>query len=168
MRCWRLLPLLVLALPASAGTSWITHTDAAGGFAVALPGEPERESTSHLTLAGRVRSEVVIAFAGSAEFRVEVHDLPVLARWFVSDTGLLERAAAGLLEDEEALRSSATDGREAGHPARTVTYEDAEGRPGEARIVFAAGRLYVRVAQWPPGDRELAGRVRFFDSFVLR
>ena len=105
-----LLLLLWLATDAAAEVppAWRSYRDGEAGFAVQLPGPPTRARTSQLTVAGRIPTETVTAFGAQTEFRVEVHGIPGLARWILSERRLLERAAADFLADEGAVSSQAT------------------------------------------------------------
>ena len=164
-----LLVLLLLAAGATAEapSDWLAYQDPDHSFVVDLPETPARTRTSQWTVVGRVHTELLVSFREGAEFRVEVHGIPAVARWIVSEQGLLERAAADLLEGEGAQGAVETSEPAGGRPGRRVVYRDAAGRPGEARFILADGRLYLLSVLWPLSDRERAGRERFFGSFVL-
>jgi hypothetical protein len=164
-----LLVLLLLAAGATADAppEWLTYRDSDRRFAVALPESPVRTRTSQLTPVGRVHTDLLVSFHEGAEFRVEVHGIPAVARWIVSDQGLLERAADDLLENEGAAYAEASAEPVGQRPGRVVVYRDASGRPGEARFTLADGRLFVLSVLWALSDRDRAGRERFFDSFRL-
>ena len=162
-----LLLLLAANVAAASPPSWLTYRDPELGFSVDLPGDPVRTRSSQLTPAGRVRSDVMVAFLGGTEFRIEVHEIPLLARWLVSEEGLLERAAADLLHDEGAASAQQTPERFGEHAGRRVVYTDRGGRPGEGWFVLAGGRLFLMAVLWPLDDAARPGRARFFDSFAL-
>ena len=79
---------------------WTEFRSEPGRFAVRLPAEPIAESSSRLTLAGRVYSTVYRFRRGDLELSVEHHDLPTLAHMFVSEQALLDRAETGLVGNE--------------------------------------------------------------------
>ncbi len=164
-----LLLLLLLASGAAAEPSheWLTFRDPDAGFVIDLPESPVRTRSSQLTPAGRVHTDLIVAFLQQTEFRVEVHGIPAVARWIVSEQGLLQRAARDLLSDEGATNAEQSSVQAGEHAARRVVYRDAAGRPGEALLILADGRLYLLSILWPLDDRERAGRERFFDSFAL-
>jgi len=164
-----LLVLLLLAAGAMADAppGWRTYRDPEQRFIVELPESPVATRDSQLTPVGRVRTELLVSFREGAEFRMEVHGIPAVALWIVSEQGLLDRAADDLLENEGATHSVESAEPKGHRPGRRVSYQDASGRPGEARFTLAHGRLYVLSVLWALSGRARAGRERFFDSFVL-
>lgn len=133
-------------------------------FAVALPGTPSETSEQHATLAGRVSSRAYAGRDGEAEYRVEVHRIPRVARFLLSEAALLERARDDLVEAEGGeLLASATESV-AGRPGSAVAYRAAEGRRGAARLVLVGRRLYVLAVLWPAAGPR-ADLARFFGSF---
>ena len=152
-----------------AGGAWEPYRSEAGRFAVDLPGVPVLSRASHRTLAGRIESAEYLLDAGPLELRVEHHDVPALAGFFVSDRGLLERAERDLVEGEEARTLEAADSRRGGFPAREVRYrlDPADGREGRALLVLVEGRLYVVAALHPPGAAAEPDLARFFGSLEV-
>jgi len=164
-----LLVLLLLASGAAAEPlqEWLTVRDAEAGFVIDLPESPVRGRLSQLTLVGRIHADELIAFLDRTEFRVEVHGIPVLARWILSEDRLLERASDDLLRDEGAVGVEVTPQPHREHPGRRLVYTAKGNRPGEAWFVLAGPRLFLVTALWPAGDSARAGRERFFGSFSL-
>jgi len=158
--------LLVIALSswAAGGAAWLRFRSPDGRFAVDLPAAPTQQLSEQQTLVGRVRTRVFVAARGDTELRVEVHEVPGAARWLLTDGALLARAERDLLEDEGALDVRASDVQQLGRPAREVTYRDAAGRLGRARLVLLEGRLYVLATLRPLGAESSAVE-RFLDSF---
>lgn len=101
------------------------------------------------------------------ELRVEHHDVPAVASFFVSERGLLERAQEDLVEGEEARVLEAGELHAAGRLVREVRYRLAaeDGRDGRARFLLLEGRLYVLAALYPRGRAEDPLLGRFFGSF---
>lgn len=163
--------LLLLLLASGAlsepPASWLTFRDAEAGFTVDFPEWPVRTRSSQLTVAGRIHLEVLVAFLDRTEFRVERVDVPAVARWMLSEQGLLERAIDDQLSDEGAVEVRELPERFGDHPARRATYTDERGRPGEVRFVLAGRRLILMAILWPEGDTERVGRERFFASLSL-
>jgi len=164
---WILALLLAAGVSAEPTHPWRAYRAPEAGFAIELPDSPVRTRSSQLTPVGRVRTEVWVAFLEGTEFRVEVHDIPAVARWVVSERGLLERAVADLLSDEGASRGVESAERVGGHAARRVVYTDRGARPGEGLFVLADGRLFLMAVLWPRDAGERPGRERFFGSFGL-
>ncbi len=163
--------LVALGLtPASAAErAWEPFRSEAGRFAVRLPAPPEQSRTSHGTLAGRVESAEFRVEAGAIELRVELHDVPAVASFLLSDGALLARAQHDLLTDERALEHRDFAATFQGHPAREVRYRlaDGEGRDGRALLVLVGSRLYIAAALHPPGAASAPAVERFFDSFEV-
>jgi hypothetical protein len=154
--------------PAPASDGWQLFRSQAGRFAVELPAAPVARAGSHMTLGGRIEFAVYRVESGGSELRIEHHEVPRLARVFLSDAALLGRAESDFLSDEDAAEVSARSMRVQGHPARELRYRvrdrDVAGR---ARFLLAGGRLYL-LAVLRAGGAADAGLDRFFDSFRLR
>jgi hypothetical protein len=101
------------------------------------------------------------------ELRVEHHDVPALASFFVSERGLLERAQEDLVEGEQARTLEARELHRDGRLLREVRYRlaDGDGRDGRARFLLLGGRLYVVAALYPRERAEDPVVARFFASF---
>jgi hypothetical protein len=162
-----LLLLLASGAVSEPPASWLTFRDAEAGFAVDFPASPVRTRSSQLTVAGRIHLDVLVAFLDRTEFRVERVDVPAVARWMLSEQGLLERALGDQLSDEGAVSVREMPERFGDHPARRATYTDDHGRPGEVRFILAGHRLVLMAILWPEGDIDRAGRERFFASLSL-
>ncbi|HJO22903.1 MAG: hypothetical protein QF890_03680 [Myxococcota bacterium] len=149
---------------AALADGWLPVRSEADGFAVELPGVATLETDTHWTLAGPVRSQTWAA-NGADDYWVSVHRLPVLARAFISEEGLLARAGRDMVADQGGTDLGAAPARLAGHPARGVTWRGAGGRTGTARLVLTGDRLFV-VGALRTGNGP--GLERFFGSFELR
>lgn len=159
--------LATASSPAADTGDWREFRSDADRFAVLLPGPPVHTVSSRLTAVGRLRSDEFRSMWGEAEFRVEVHEVPVVARWLMSDASLLERAAGDLLEDEEARDVRIDDDADGDPPERRAAYRVPDGRAGEVRLVLVRERLYILAALWPLAAAEGEGRRRFFSSFEV-
>ncbi len=161
--------LLVLAADAPAERAWEPFRSEVGRFAVRLPGPPEQRRDSHATLAGRVESAEYRVDDGSLELRVELHDVPAVAGWLLSDGALLARAQQDLLADDRAREARDESAEVQGHPARRVRYRlgGGDGRDGRALLVLVGARLYILAALHPPHVEADAALDRFFGSFEV-
>jgi hypothetical protein len=173
IRCgwWLALTVLLCALAAlvSAAASWERFRSETGRFAVELPTSPKLTHTRQGSLVGTIESAEYRVEAGLLELRVEHHDVPALAAFFVSDRGLLERAQDDLVAGEEALELSASESQVDDRLVREVHYRVlAEGgRDGRARFQLVGGRLYVQAALFPRDRAEDPALERFFASFEV-
>jgi hypothetical protein len=159
-----LLLLAASAQPRAARSAdWLAFRSEPARFAVEFPQTPVETRSSTLTAAGRVRTWLFTSRVGAAEFRVEVHELPVVATWLQSEASLLARAERDFVEDERARDLASQALPRAGHPGRRLAYTAEDGRAGRAWLVLVDGRLYVLAALVPAGRVEPAER--FFDSF---
>lgn len=162
----RTLVVGALGLLVAAGVradEWLPVRSEADGFAVLLPGVAVEEAETHWTLAGRVHSRIWET-RGAGEYWVSVYRLPVLARTFVSEEGLLVRAGRDLAEDQGGTDVSGSPARLVGHPARALTWRSRDGRTGEARLVLVGDRLFVLAAVRSDAG---AGLEPFFGSFEV-
>lgn len=169
---WRLAPTLLLcALAAliSAGGSWERFLSETGRFAVELPAPPQLSHARQRSLVGTIESAEYLVDAGPLELRVEHHDVPALAAFFVSDRGLLERAQHDLVAGEEARELAASESQLAGRLVREVHYRVLApgGRDGRARFQLVGRRLYVQAALFPRDEADDPALERFFASFEL-
>ena len=94
---------------------WFPVRSEADGFAVLLPGVAVEDVETHWTLAGRVRSRTWET-PGADEYWVSVHRLPVLARTFISEEGLLARAGRDMVKDQGGTDTSTLLGIVLGTP----------------------------------------------------
>ena len=153
---------LLLAGAAPAG-GWLPLRSDVDRFAVALPGVATEEVDTHWTLAGRVHSKTWET-RGADDYWVSVHRLPVLARTFISEEGLVARAGEAMVADRGGMELSAAPARLAGHPARALTWRSRDGRAGNARLVLVEDRLFVLATLRSSEGGELE---RFFGSFEV-
>jgi len=142
---------------------WFPVRSEADRFAVVLPGVATESTDTHWTLAGRVRSRTW-EIRGADDYRVTVHRLPVLARTFISEAGLLARAGRDMVADQEGMELSGAPAHLAGHPARVLTWRSRDGRTGDARLVLAGDRLFILVALRSGNG---VGLERFFGSLEV-
>lgn len=156
--------------PAAAATSpapdgWRSFRSQAGRFSVDLPAPPETHTSSQMTLGGRIESAVYRVETGGVELRVEHHEVPSLARLFLDDEALLERAERDFLADEEAADVQARSARIQGHAARELRYR-VRGREtvGRAWFLLVGSRLYL-LAGLRADSTGSDGFDRFFGSF---
>lgn len=153
----------LLLAGAGLGEGWVPVRSDADRFAVALPGRAYEEADTHWTLAGPVRSRTW-ATRGADDCWVSVHRMPVLARSFTSEAGLLARAGRGLVEDDGGEELGVAPALLAGRPARAVAWRSRDGRTGNARLVLVEDRLFV-LATLRSGDG--FDLERFFGSFEV-
>lgn len=129
-------------------TGWPAFRSEAGRFSVRLPSAPEESASTRMTLGGRIASaEYRVEMEGS-ELRVEHHEVPSLARVFLSDAALLRRAERDFLADENATQVSVASSSVQGHPARSVSYRAGD-VAGRALFVLVRSRLYVLATLQP-------------------
>ena len=149
--------------------SWARYRSEPGRFEVELPGPPALSRTAHRSFVGTIESVEYLVELGALELRVEHHDVPVVASFFVSEGGLLQRAQQDLVEGEQAQALGAEELRRDGRLVREVRYRLApeDGRDGRARFLLVDGRLYVLAALYPPERRADPALERFFDSFAV-
>lgn len=162
--------LLALCLPwlygAAADAGWTQVRPEAGGFTARFPGEPRRSEYGQRTFAGRVASVEYSWVRDDLDLRVEHHDLPALADWFLSDEALLARAEDDLLADERGTRVARRAWRPDGRPGLELRYRIEDGGwEGRARLVLAGRRLYIAVALVRGEGGAEDDAARFLDSF---
>lgn len=140
-----------------------------GRFSVRFPGTPRHTTRSHTTPVGRVASGEYLVEQGELELRVELHDVPAIAGFLLSDRALLERAERDLLSDEGAREHRGAAAEVQGHPAREVVYRlpAGDGRAGRALLVLVGARLYILAALHPAGSADESALDGFFESFEV-
>jgi hypothetical protein len=166
---WLLLAVCACTAAAADGPAWERFRSEAGRFAVDLPAAPRITHARQRSLVGTIESAEYLAESGALELRVEHHDVPAVAAFFVSEAGMLERAQDDLVEGEEARLLTATETRIGDRLVREVRYRlRAEGgRDGRARFQHVGGRLYVQAALFPPEAAESPALERFFSSLEV-
>lgn len=168
--------LLCLALLATAARAqpglaaeWQRYRSQPGRFTVDLPGTPRISRREEHSLVGEIASVEYLVELGDLELRVEHHDVPTLARWFVSESGLLARAQEDLVQGEQARVLQAEELRSDGRLLREVRYRQTapDGRDGRAHLLMLGNRLYVLAALYPRGSGGDPALERFFGSFEV-
>lgn len=151
----------VLWTGVASADSWLPVRSETHGFAALLPGVAIEADETHWTLAGPVRSRSWES-RGTDDYRVEVHQLPRLARAFTSEAGLLAQAGRAVVADAAGEELGTGSSKLSGRPAREVTWRNGDGRQGRARLLLVGDRLFVVLTVHAAGE---AGRERFFGSF---
>lgn len=161
--------LCMLTAAVSAAGGWDRFLSEGGRFAVELPAPPQISKTRQRSLVGAIESAEYLVQAGSLELRVEHHDIPALAAFFVSEQGLLERAQDDLVSGEQAREQSASEHRVGDRWLREVHYRllAEGGRDGRARFQMVGERLYVQAALFPHESADDPALERFFSSFEV-
>jgi hypothetical protein len=89
-------------------------------------------------------------FAEGAEFAVEIHDIPRVAKLLLTNHYILERSVKGMLEDIGARELNSTEFSLQGEPAREVSFENPDREfTGRLLLVLAGRRLYLVTVRHP-------------------
>ena len=147
--CLALLGAASIADPARAdGASWREFHSRAAGFRVEIPAEPRRRDSEDWTLAGKVVHRHYIVELPAARFDFERVDLPALASFFYSSTGLLERVKDDYLEELDAVSESVEPIEVQGYPGLRLLFRHraAGSAQEETRFILAGRHLYMVAA----------------------
>jgi hypothetical protein len=145
----------------------VAYRPEAGRFSVDLPGE----SLSVRELTGSkfsITSNDVqhTAFVGDAEFAVEIHDIPRVAKFLLPSDYILDRTIRGMLEDIGGREVDSVEASLQGEPAREVRYEIPDREfTGRLLLVLAGRRLYLVSVQHPQSIDPPSSIAPFFESF---
>jgi hypothetical protein len=145
----------------------VAYRPEAGRFSVDLPGE----SPSVRELTGpkfSITSNDVqhTALVGDAEFAVEIHDIPSVAKFLLTSDYILERAVRGMLDDIGGRAIDSVEVSLQGEPAREVRYEIPDREfTGRLLLVLAERRLYLVSVQHPQSIDPPSSITPFFESF---
>jgi hypothetical protein len=160
------LTLALVPMRAAAGERFAYRSEA-GRFSVDLPAESPsiRELTgSKFSITGNdVRHTV---FAEGAEFAVEIHDIPRVAKLLLTSHYILERSVKGMLDDIGARKVDSVDISVQGQPAREVEFEIPDREfTGRLLLVLAGRRLYLVSVRHPRSIDPPDSIAPFFESF---
>ena len=174
MRLQRSVGSLALAIAAAA----LSPVDAAAGdfrpyrsetgrFSVEFPGglPSIRElSGSKFSITGNdVRHTV---FAEGAEFAVEIHDIPRVAKLLLTSHYILERTVKGMLEDIGARELDSAEVSFQGEPAREVAFEIPDREiTGRLLLILAGRRLYLVSVRHPQSIAPPGSIAPFLERF---
>ena len=151
---------------AAAGEPFAYRSEA-GRFSIDLPAEPPsvRElSGSRFSITDNNVLHTV--FAEGAEFSIEIHDIPRIAKLLLSSRYILDRSVAGMLEDIGAREVDSAEASFQGKPAREVVFEIPERAfTGRSLLVLAERRLYLVSVQHPRSIPPPGSIAPFFESF---
>jgi hypothetical protein len=151
---------------ATAGESFAYRSEA-GRFSVDLPAEPPsvRELTgSKFSITDNNVLHTVVA--DGAEFAIEIHDIPRIAKLLMTSRYILDRSVAGMLEDIGAREVDSAEASFQGEPAREVAYEIPDRAfTGRLLLVLAERRLYLVSVQHPRTIDPPGSVAPFFESF---
>ncbi len=153
-------------MPATAGERFAYRSEA-GRFSIDLPEQSPlvRELTgSKFSITDNdVRHTV---FSEGAEFAVEIHDIPRVAKFLLTGRYILERSVQGLLEDMGAREVTSAEISVEGQPAREVAFEIPDHAfTGRVLLVLAGRRLYLVSVQHPRSIDPPGSIAPFFESF---
>jgi hypothetical protein len=151
---------------ATAGEPFAYRSEA-GRFSVDLPAEPPsvRELTgSKFSITDNNVLHTVVA--DGAEFAIEIHDIPRIAKLLMTSRYILDRSVAGMLEDIGAREVDSAEASFQGEPAREVTYEIPDRAfTGRLLLVLAERRLYLVSVQHSRSIAPPGSIAPFFESF---
>jgi hypothetical protein len=101
-----------------------------------------------------------------AEFAVEIHDIPRVAKLVLTSHYILDRTVEGKLEDIGAREIDSAETVFQGKPAREVEFEIPDQKfVGKLLFVLAGRRLYLVSVQHPQPLDPLDSIPGFFESF---
>lgn len=157
------------ALPpmrATAGEPFAYRSEA-GRFSVDLPAESpsvhELTGSKFLVTDNDVLHTV---FAEGAEFAIEIHDIPAIAKLVLASHYILDRSAEGVLEDIGAREVDSAEATYQGQPAREVVFETPDRAfTGRMLLVLAGRRLYLVSVRHPRSVTPPGSIAPFFESF---
>jgi len=160
------LTLALTPIRATAGEHFAYRSEA-GRFSVNLPAETPSVSE----LAGSKFSitdndvRYTVFFEG-AEFAVEIHDIPRVAKLLLTSHYILERSVKGMLEDIGARKVDSADVSVLGQPAREVAFEIPDRTfTGRLLLILAGRRLYLVSVRHPRSADPPDAIAPFFESF---
>lgn len=163
--------VLVLALaPAAAGDSWVELRPDSAGFRVELPGTPEYEPTSNLTVVGRIVEHLYVREEAEATFWVTWSRLPRVAIWFAARDGIFENVRRGFLERSDVEAGEFTTVYAGALEGRELRYVSEEPGPGAGRgrlRTFLDGRTLLVFDAVSRSSRGAAMVDRFFESLQI-
>lgn len=138
-----------------------------GRFSVDLPAEPPsvRElSGSKLSMTDNDVLHSVVS--DGAEFAVEIHDIPRVAKFLLTNRYILDRSVESMLEDIGAREVDSAEISFLGQPAREVEFENSDQEfTGRLLLVLADRRLYMVTVQHPQSVDPPTSVAPFFESF---
>jgi hypothetical protein len=151
---------------AAAGERFFYRSET-GRFSVDLPAESpsidELTGSKFSITDNDVRHTV---FVEGAEFAVEIHDIPRVAKFMLTSRYVLERSAKGMLEDIGARAVDSMDTSVQGQPAREVAFEiPDQDFTGRLLLVLAGRRLYLVSVRHPKTIEPTGAIASFFESF---
>jgi hypothetical protein len=138
-----------------------------GRFTVDLPvGSPSVRELSGSKLSMTDNNVLHSVVADGAEFAVETHDIPRVAKFMLTNRYILDRSVEGMLEDIGAREIDSTEVSFQGQPAREVEFEDSNQEfTGRLLLVLADRRLYMVTVQHPLSVDPPLFVAPFFESF---
>ena len=151
---------------ATAGEPFAYRSEA-GRFSVDLPAESpsvhELTGSKFSITDNNVLHSVV---AEGAEFAIEIHDIPLIAKLLLTSHYILDRSVEGMLEDIGAREVDSAEATFQGKPAREVAYEIPDRAfTGKLLLVLAERRLYLVTVQHPRTIDPPGSVAPFFESF---
>jgi hypothetical protein len=156
----------LIPMRATAGERF-TYRSESGRFSVDLPAESpsirELTGSKFSITSNDVRHTV---FAEGAEFAVEIHDIPRVAKLLLASHYVLERSVKGMLKDIGARKVDSVDLSVQGQPAREVVFEIPDREfTGRLLLVLAGRRLYLVSVRHPRSIDPPSAIEPFFESF---
>jgi hypothetical protein len=153
--------------PSDAAGDVYPYRSEAGRFSVAFPaGSPSVQELNGSKLSMTDNDAYHSVDHDGAEFAVEIHDIPRLAKLVLTSHFILDRTVEGKLEDIGAREVDSVETVLQGKPAREVDFEIPDQKfVGKLLFVLAERRLYLVSVQHPQPLDPLDSIPGFFESF---
>lgn len=174
MRLQRSVGSLALAIAAAAlspveaaAGDFRPYRSETGRFSVDFPGElpsiRELSGSKFSITDNDVRHTV---FADGAEFAVEIHDIPRIAKLLLTSHYILDRTVKGMLEDIGARELDSAEVSLQGEPAREVAFEIPDREfTGRLLLILAGRRLYLVSVRHPQSIAPPGSIAPFLERF---
>ena len=155
-------------------TPWATFSPERGGFAVLLPGTPERQQSFADNESGTVETNVyTLLLERGGFFKVVDLALPANVDAARGADAVLDSACAGVVDSASGRLVSKQTIYVSGRPGRQLEADVPEsvvpgGASLKARIYLVGPRLYELVAVVPKSEAAGPATGRFLDSFEIK
>jgi hypothetical protein len=138
-----------------------------GRFSVDLPVEsPSVRELSGSKLSMTDNDVLHSVVSDGAEFAIETHDIPRVAKFLLTSRYILDRSVESMLEDIGAREVDSAKISFLGQPALEVEFEDFDEEfTGRLLLVLADRRLYMVTVQHPSSVDPPRFVAPFFESF---
>jgi hypothetical protein len=155
------------AQPRNTASDLYPYRSEVGRFSVAFPAEsPSVRELDGSKLSVTDNDAYHWVDHDGAEFAVEIHDIPRIAKLVLTSHYILDRTVDGKLEDIGAREIDSAETVFQGKPAREVDFEIPDQKfVGKLLFVLAERRLYLVSVQHPQPLDPLDSIPGFFESF---